>query len=66
MCKSLLYINVHADLSSRARGLNFGPSLQLHPYIVYASCEGSSMFVYASCEGSSMFAHLCRLTYDVA
>ena len=52
MCKSLLYINVHADLSSRARGLNFGPSLQLHPYVVYARREGSGMF-----------AHLCRLTY---
>ena len=55
MCKSLLNINAHADLSSRARGLNVAPGLQLHPYVVYASREGSSMF-----------AHLCRLAHAVA
>ena len=27
-------INAHADISSEARGLNFGLSLYLHPYFV--------------------------------
>ena len=32
-------INAHVDLSSRTRGLNFGLSLCLHPYFVYASSK---------------------------
>ena len=28
------------NVSSKARGLNFGPSLHLHPYFVYESSEG--------------------------
>ena len=31
----------YADISSGARGLNFGLSLHLHPYFVFVSCEGS-------------------------
>ena len=30
-------LNDHADISSGARGLNFGLSLHLHPEFVYAS-----------------------------
>ena len=30
-------INIHGDISRRARGLKFGPSLHLHQYFVYAS-----------------------------
>ena len=33
-------INPHADVSIRARGLNFGWSLHLHPTFVYASNKG--------------------------
>ena len=33
-------INAHVDISSRARGLNFGLSLHLHPYFVFAISEG--------------------------
>ena len=44
-------LKAHADLSSKARGLNFGPRIHLHPYDVYTSSEGS---------GKS--AHLHRLT----
>ena len=32
-------INTHSSVSSYARGLNFGPSLHLHPYFVYVSRE---------------------------
>ena len=38
---SLLAITTHTDVTSRTRGLNFGPSLHLHPCFVYASSEGS-------------------------
>ena len=34
-------LNAHAEVFSGARGLNFGLSLHLHPYFVYASSEGS-------------------------
>ena len=34
-------LNAHADVSSRARGLNFGQRLYLHPYFVYTSSKGS-------------------------
>ena len=37
---------VHTDVSSTARGLNFGPSLHLHPYFVYASSECSEESVH--------------------
>ena len=33
-------INIYADVSSDARGLNFGLSIHLQPYFVYASNEG--------------------------
>ena len=29
-------INSHADISSEARGLSFGLSLDLHPFFMYA------------------------------
>ena len=29
--------NMHVQLASEARGLNFGLSLHLHPYFVHAS-----------------------------
>ena len=34
-------INATADISSWARGLNFGLSLHLHPFFVDSSKEGS-------------------------
>ena len=34
-------LNAHADISRRARGLNFGLSLPLLPYFVYARRKGS-------------------------
>ena len=40
--------NIHADISRVANGLNFGLSLHLHPY-----------FVYASREGTGESAHIC-------
>ena len=39
-------IKHHADISSRTRGPNFGTSLHLHPYFVYASSEGSGEYVH--------------------
>ena len=32
--------NTHAGVSSEASSLSFDLSLYLHPYFVYASCEG--------------------------
>ena len=34
-------LNAHDDTTSRTRGLNFGLSLFLYPYFVYAIREGS-------------------------
>ena len=34
-------IKAHADISNKARGLNFGLSLHLHQYLLYASNQGS-------------------------
>ena len=34
-------INTHSSVHSYARGLNFGPSLHLHPYFMYVGSEGS-------------------------
>ena len=61
----LYELNVQADESRGAGGLNVGLSLYLHQYFVYASREGSDIyaktglslhlhqyFVYASREGS--------------
>ena len=39
-------VNAHADTSCRAKGLNFGLSLQLHPYIVDVSSKGSGKSVH--------------------
>ena len=63
-------INVHADVSSEAGGLNFGLRLHLHPYFVNASSEGSyesahrlsSLLVDAintkiSCTDAHMYLH---------
>ena len=36
-----LPLNDHVDLSSRARGVNFGLNLHLHPYYVIAGSYGS-------------------------
>ena len=36
-------INMHADVSSRARGLSFDTSLHLYSYFVYASSEDSGV-----------------------
>ena len=33
--------NFHPCISSKARGLNFGLSLRLHPYFKYATSKGS-------------------------
>ena len=41
--------NSHADVSSRVRRLNFGPSLYLHPYFVYVSSEGSGKSTHLCC-----------------
>ena len=50
MCMPL--IKAHVDESSKAGGLKFGPSLNLHPY-----------FVYASSIGSGKSAHMHRLAW---
>ena len=39
-------LNAHRDILSGARGLNFGPSLQVHPCFVYANSEGSTEYAY--------------------
>ena len=39
-------LNAYADVSSRARGINFGLNLQLHLYFVYTSSEGSAKLVH--------------------
>ena len=33
-------LNAHADVTSKAIGLNFGTSLSLRPGSMYASCDG--------------------------
>ena len=38
-------INVHADVSSKTRGLNFGLSLNLNAYFVYAGSKGFAQSV---------------------
>ena len=49
-------LNVHLDIYSGARCLNFGPSLQvyIHP-----------CFVYANSEGCAEYAHLYRLNLEI-
>ena len=37
-------LNAHVYISSRTRGLNFGQSVHLDPYFVYASSEGSGEY----------------------
>ena len=39
--------NMHADKSDGVIGLNFGLSLYLHPYFVFANIEGSRETVEA-------------------
>ena len=39
-------LNPYVAVSSRARDLNFGQNLPLHPYLVYASRDGSGESVY--------------------
>ena len=36
-------LNAHADLLSGARGLHFGLSLHLHPYIMYTSSKSAGV-----------------------
>ena len=36
------YLDMPAQLSSRAKGLYFDLNIHLHPYFEYASSEGSS------------------------
>ena len=40
-------LNVHIDVFIGAKSLYFVPSLQLHPYYVYASSEGSDESAHA-------------------
>ena len=40
-------INVNVDVSSEARGLNFGLRLYLHPYLMYAGREDLSLGICA-------------------
>ena len=57
-------INAHADVYSKARGLNFGLSLYLHPCFMYTSCEGSgepSMFDDAISAKPLVLAHIIFL-----
>ena len=42
-------IKTHAGILSKAKGLNFGPSIHLQPY-----------FVYVNRVGSGKSAHMCR------
>ena len=51
----MLLIKAQAGVSNKARGLNFGIDLYLHPY-----------FVNASSEGSGESAHMRRLAWAVA
>ena len=37
------HLNTHTDVFSKERGLQFGLSLHLYPFIVYASSEGSGI-----------------------
>ena len=39
-------VNTHADLSSKARGLNFSLNLHLHPYFVYVRSIGPGKSVH--------------------
>ena len=39
-------LNANADTSSKARGRNFGLSIHLHPYFVYASSDSYSKLFY--------------------
>ena len=39
-------INAHTDVSSKARGLHFGLSLNQHSYLRYASSEFSGVPVH--------------------
>ena len=39
-------LNIHVQLSSGAKGLNFGMSLHLNLYFVYVSNEGSDETVH--------------------
>ena len=38
-----MLINVHPDTANEPRGLNFGLSLSLHSYFMYASREGADL-----------------------
>ena len=41
MCVQNLLLNANADVSGRAKGLNYGTSLYLHPNSVYTRREDS-------------------------
>ena len=53
--------NAHDDLSSGARGLNFGLSLCLHPYFVYANGQGFCETVHMRRLISTFAGHLISI-----
>ena len=56
-------LNPHAEVSSRARGLNFGCSLYLHPYFVYAQVlEVWSLYHLYSLKTKSSWSHYVVMT----
>ena len=40
-CVKKNHLNTSSEVSRRSRGLNFGLSLHIHPYVVYTSSYGS-------------------------
>ena len=40
------YVHAHAEISSKARVLNFGMCIHLYPYFVFASSKGSGKSVH--------------------
>ena len=53
-------MNIHAVISSEARGLNLSMSLLLQPYFMYASSEGSdkSAQLYRLARAATPKAHV--------
>ena len=52
-------LNAHADISSGARGLNFGLSLHLLTNFVYSSSEGSGESVHLQRLARAFVARQC-------
>ena len=54
-------LNAHADNSSEARSLNFGLSLRLQLYFIYASSEGSGeLSGRISCTGAQIYTCISK------